>query len=171
MKDSFAAGTVNQHPPHGWVRLLLQLPVLLYRLKVGWLFRRRLLLLTHTGRKSGKAHATVLELLDFDQNSHCCIIASDWGVKSQWFKNVLQDPRVRYTVGLRERVGRAEQLPITQAERQLRNYGDRHRTAIRIRMKFLICEQFDGSSAQYSRLATQVPVLRLLPDRDDDDSA
>jgi deazaflavin-dependent oxidoreductase (nitroreductase family) len=168
MQDEGAAGTVNRGTPRGLVRLLLRMPVLLYHLRLGWLLGRRFLLLTHTGRKTGMERSTVLEVLRYDHTSHRCIIASGWGTRSQWYRNVLHDPRVRYTVGLREWVGRAEQLPIARAERELRDYGDRHRTAIRSLTRFMTGEEFDGSAAQYHRLATQVPVLELAPDTDDD---
>jgi len=103
MKAANTAGAVNHDLPRGWFRLLLRFPILIYRLKLGWLLGRRFLLLTHTGRKSGGAYATVLEVLRYDQDSHHCIIASGWGTRSQWYRNVLNDPRIRYTVGLRER--------------------------------------------------------------------
>jgi hypothetical protein len=49
--------------PTGWVRALLRLPILLYRLHLGWLLGHRFLLLTHVGRKSGLQRRTVLEVV------------------------------------------------------------------------------------------------------------
>ena len=145
------------------MRSLLRLPILLYRLNLGWLLGRRFLLLTHTGRRSGKPRATVLEVLRYEADTHRCIIASGWGTRSQWYRNVLHDSRVRYTVGVRERAGRARQLPVDGAEQQLRDYGDRHATALRKLTKLMIGESYDGSPAQYHRLASRVPVLELVP--------
>lgn len=162
---------MNRGPPRGWMRLLLRLPILLYRLKLGWLLGRRFLLLTHRGRMSGKAYSTVLEVLHYDRVSHSCIIASGWGTKSHWYRNVLHDPRVKYTLGIRERAGRVEKLPNALAEQRLREYGNHHRTAIRSLTKFMVGEEFDGSSGQYHRLAAQVPVLELTPYVDGDDVA
>jgi hypothetical protein len=39
---------------------MLKLPLLLYRLGLGWIFGHRFLLLTHKGRRSGKVRQTVL---------------------------------------------------------------------------------------------------------------
>ena len=156
-------GTVNQNAPRGWLRLLLRVPILVYRLKLGWMLGRRLVLLTHTGRRSGKTHSTVLEALSYDTASCCCFIASDWGTRSQWYMNVMRNPLIEYTVGSRERAGRAEQLPVDRAEQALRRYANRHRTAMRIRTRFLIGEDFDASSDQFRRLAARVPVLKLVP--------
>lgn len=160
---------MNRGRPRGWLRFVLRAPILLYRCKLGWLLGRRFLLLAHTGRKSGRARFTVLEVVRYDHASHRCIIASGWGVKSQWYKNVLENPRVRYTVGVTERSGRAEQLAVERAEQELQDYGERHPTAIRKLTEFMIGEAFDGSLAQYRRLAAQVPVLQLVPDEDSRD--
>jgi len=145
------------------------MPILLYRLRLGWLLDRRFLLLTHTGRKSGASHSAVLEILRYDQASHCCYIASGWGKKSQWYQNVLREPRVRYTVGVRQHAGIAEPLGLARAEQELRHYGDRHPAAIRKLTKFMIGEEFDGSDSQFGRLADQVPVLQLAPVADNGD--
>ena len=42
-------------PPAGFTRAVFRLPIHLYRLRLGWLFGNRLLLLNHIGRVSGKA--------------------------------------------------------------------------------------------------------------------
>ena len=156
-------GAADQASPRELFRFFLRLPILLYRFRLGWLLGRRFLLLTHTGRKSGALHSTVLEILRYDQSSHCCYIASGWGIKSQWYRNVRKNPRVQYTLGFQQRVGRVEQLPIERAERELRDYGSRHPTAIRTLTKFLIGEKFEGGPSQYRHLAYQVPVLQLAP--------
>lgn len=163
VKDDGAAGTVDRGSPRGLMRWLLRLPILFYRLNLGWLFGRRFLLLMHTGRSSGKPRATVLEVLRYEADTHRCIIASGWGTRSQWYRNVMHDPRVRYTLGVHERAGHARQLSVDGAEQQLRDYGDRHATAIRKLTKLMIGESYDGSSAQYRRLASRVPVLELIP--------
>jgi len=164
MKESAKAGTVDQGSPRGWLRLLLRLPIVLYRLKLGWLFGHRFLLLNHTGRNSGLERCTVLEVLHYDPVSGRCVIASGWGTRSEWYKNVINDPRVRYTIGLRQRIGRAEQLSAERAEQQLGDYGRRYPAAIRKLTKIMIGEEWEGSPAQYRRLAGRVPVLELAPD-------
>jgi deazaflavin-dependent oxidoreductase (nitroreductase family) len=163
MNSADSRGTVDRPPPRGLLRWFLRLPIVLYRLRLGWLLGRRFLLLTHTGRKSGQAHSTVLEVVRYEAATHRCIVASGWGIRSQWYRNVLHDPRVRYTVGLKERAGRAEPLPAARAERELRDYGKRHRAALRNLTRLMIAEEFDGTPGQYERLAARVPVLELVP--------
>ena len=50
-------------PPQGCSRLLFRAPVWLYRLGLGGLFGKRMLLLNHTGRKSGLPRQAVLEVV------------------------------------------------------------------------------------------------------------
>jgi len=49
-------------PVRGPLRMLLRLPIWLYRLQLGWLQGERGLMLTHIGRSSGRVRQTVLEV-------------------------------------------------------------------------------------------------------------
>jgi hypothetical protein len=54
----------NVQPLAGLTRFLFRMPIYLYRLKLGWLFGSRLLLLNHVGRVSGKSRLTILEVAE-----------------------------------------------------------------------------------------------------------
>lgn len=166
MNGGAGTGTVDRGSPRGWLRFLLRAPILIYRLKLGWLLGQRFLLLAHTGRKSGKPRNTVLEVLRFDTVSHRCVIASGWGTRSQWYRNVLNDPRVRYTVGLNTHAGRAAPLPLERAVEELQDYARRHPAALRKLTQLMIGETYVGSPDQYARLAARVPLLELDPERE-----
>ncbi len=73
------------HPPRGLARLAWRSGILIYRLGLGGLVGERLLLLQHTGRKSGKARLTVLEVVARDQPTGAYIVASGFGEKADWF--------------------------------------------------------------------------------------
>ena len=45
---------------------IFKLPLLLYRLHLGWLLGKRFMQLTHVGRHSGKVRRTILAVLRFD---------------------------------------------------------------------------------------------------------
>ncbi|GGT16702.1 hypothetical protein GCM10010271_19490 [Streptomyces kurssanovii] len=53
--------------PAGLRRFVARLPVHLYRIGLGPLFGRRLLLLIHTGRTSGLTRRTVIEVVESDR--------------------------------------------------------------------------------------------------------
>lgn len=71
-------GTIRGPAPKGWLHALLRIPILLYRVHMGWLLGHRFLLLTHVGRKSGTRHHTVLEVVCYASLSRTCIVASGW---------------------------------------------------------------------------------------------
>jgi hypothetical protein len=54
-----ASGKKNEKAPSFMIPIF-KLPVLLYRLRMGWLMGKRFMLLTHVGQRSGKVHRTML---------------------------------------------------------------------------------------------------------------
>ncbi len=53
--------------PHGILGWLLKLPIGLYRVHLGSLLGDRFLMLTHIGRKTGRSHHTVIEVVLHDR--------------------------------------------------------------------------------------------------------
>ena len=86
--------------PSGLLRLAMRSPILLYRLRLGWLLGKRFLLLEHRGRKSGVIRQTVIEVVDHDPQVGYFVVAAAWGNKSDWFKNISVHPKVAIEVGL-----------------------------------------------------------------------
>lgn len=80
------------------VRWLVRAPVWLYRARLGFLFGTRLLMLEHTGRTSGARRYVVLEIVA-RPSPGVYIVASGFGTKAQWFRNIVVDPQVRVYLG------------------------------------------------------------------------
>src|SRR5690348_10009358 len=76
--------TLVSTPPSGVLRLVLRLPIALYRLKLGWLLGQRFVLLHHIGRKSGQVRETVVEVVVHDRASDTYSIVSGWGKRANW---------------------------------------------------------------------------------------
>lgn len=107
-------------------RRLMRSPIWLYRARLGGLFGNRLLMLEHVGRKSGARRRVVLEVIDHAA-ADSYVVASGFGARAQWFRNVTADPRVRVYVGSRRPVpATARVLARSDADRVLRGYIDRH---------------------------------------------
>jgi deazaflavin-dependent oxidoreductase (nitroreductase family) len=100
--------------PSGLLRLALKLPTLLYRAHLGWLLGHRFLLLTHRGRKSGRVHQTVLEVVRHDPTTRESTVAAGWGTKTDWYRNVQAHPALAIQTG-RQRY-RPEQRFLTPEE-------------------------------------------------------
>ena len=108
-------------------RHLMRAPVWIYRARAGALFGKRVLMLEHTGRKSGAPRYVVLEVVDHASRDSY-IVASGFGRKAQWFRNIQADPRVRVYAGSHApRRARARVLNQHEADQTLTTYRNRHR--------------------------------------------
>ena len=107
-------------------RWLVRAPISLYRMRVGFLLGSRLMMLEHRGRRSGQRRYVVLEVID-RPDTDTYVIASGFATASQWYLNLLADPRVRISVGLRHNVAAvARLLSPDEAEDTLDRYAERH---------------------------------------------
>ncbi len=107
-----AAGAVADvflHQPR-----LARAPITLYRLGLGRLLGPRLLLLEHRGRSSGLVRQVCLEVLERPAPGTFRVI-SGLGPRSQWYRNLLADPRCRVSTGqLRQAIATA--YPLAQED-------------------------------------------------------
>lgn len=107
-------------------RLLMRAPVWIYKARAGVLLGSRILMLEHIGRKSGVRRYAVLEVLDHP-DADTYVIASGFGRKAQWFRNIEANPHVRVYAGSHPpATATARVLDQQQADRALAVYRDRH---------------------------------------------
>lgn len=108
------------------VRWIVRAPVWLYRARLGFVFGSRLLMLEHIGRETGIRRYVVLEAVDHP-DPHTYIVASGFGDRAQWLRNVRATPRVRVCTGSR-RPAPATARPLTGEESAaaLTSYARRH---------------------------------------------
>ncbi|MBN1287980.1 MAG: nitroreductase family deazaflavin-dependent oxidoreductase [Anaerolineae bacterium] len=84
------------YPTSRWRKRISKIPLYLWRLGLGPLLPAHLLLLTATGRKSGLPRTAALEYTEVNGKKY---VASGWGKRSQWYKNVMTDPYVTVQTG------------------------------------------------------------------------
>lgn len=79
------------YPGGGLRKALFKAPITLWRLGLGPLLGRYMLLITHTGRKSGLPRRTMVEyhVLDETRYAPCA-----FGPRAQWYRNIEADPLV-----------------------------------------------------------------------------
>jgi len=154
---AFVAG----QPPKGLLRLMLRLPIWLYRLQLGWLLGNRFLLLTHVGRKTGLPHQTVVEVVSHNSTKDRYVIASGWGEKSDWFRNIKKTPSVSVEVGGRSFQAHATILSVAEAEEELLDYAHKHPAAFRELAKFTIGEHLEATRQDCNKLAQSIPLVSL----------
>jgi deazaflavin-dependent oxidoreductase (nitroreductase family) len=144
--------------PKGITRFFARLPIQLYQLGLGWLLGGRFIRLTHTGRKSGKARQVVLEVVRYDRTSDTYYVASGWGEKSDWFQNILQNPKVEIQVARRKAQALAERLKPEQGEQEMLDYGRRHPRALQTLAR-VMGYQIENSEADIRQLGRTVPMV------------
>lgn len=81
-------------------RRLVRAPIWLYRIRLGALLGTRVLMLEHIGRKSGARRNVVLEVVGHPRPDSY-VVASGFGTKAQWFRNIEANPKVRVYIGSR----------------------------------------------------------------------
>ena len=108
-------------------RRLMRAPIWIYRARAGALFGSRILMLEHLGRKTGVRRYAVLEVVNHPA-ADTYVVASGFGRKAQWFRNIQAHPGVRVYVGSQPPApATARVLDQQQADRTLAEYRDRHR--------------------------------------------
>lgn len=158
-----ATQLVEKFPVRGTVRWLMRFPIWLYRAHLGWMLGNRFLMLTHVGRKSGLLRQVVVEVVCHDAHTNTYVVASGWGEKSDWFRNIQKAPDVNVHVRTRQFEARAIRLPEDEATQALCDYAQRHPFAFRELGKLMMGQRLSDSEEDCRRLAQSVPLIVLQP--------
>jgi deazaflavin-dependent oxidoreductase (nitroreductase family) len=150
-------------PPSGFVRLLFRVPIALYRLRLGWLFGHRLLLLNHVGRTTGNPRTAVLEVVQHNAVDGTYVVASGWGHAAAWYRNVMRTPEVTIQVGTRTIPVTAVPLPAPEGAEIFARYAARHRRTATHVLPRLMGFQVDGSEADFRAVGQRMPFVRFVP--------
>jgi len=132
----------------------MRAPILLYRLRLGWLLGGRFLLLEHRGRSSGKRRRAVIEVVGNDRSTGAYWVAAAYGDRSDWYRNVTVEPRVRVTVGGKRFRAMATALSGDESKAVLVRYAEEHPAAARGLLRLLGYESFE-------QLMDRVPVIEF----------
>lgn len=93
------------------------------------MFGGRLLLLEHRGRKSGAARYVVLETVE-RPDPRRIVLASGFGERSQWYRNLVADPECHVSIGFSyRRPATARTLDAAEIGPLLDRYRRDHPTA------------------------------------------
>ena len=136
-------------------------PMTAYRLGLGPLIGRVVLLLTTTGRKTGLARVTPLQYEIINGDYH---IGAALGLKSDWVRNLINDPQVQFRVKNERFTGRAEVISELSETVDFIEY----RLKEHPRMIGMIM-RLDGLGPRPSReeletYAKNLAVVRIIPD-------
>lgn len=144
-----------------WLIPLFRLPVLLYRLRLGWLLGQRFLLLTHVGRRSGKVRRTILVVLRFDAQTQTIYAVSAWK-GSDWYANIQAAPALQVETGWVRYVPRQRTLSPEEITETFIEYRRQHPFFSR-----LVCRipgwPWDATEAEFLALAHTLRGVAFSP--------
>ena len=150
-------------PPSKALRFGLRLPIWFYRAHLGWLLGNRFLMLTHTGRKSGKSHQTVIEVVQYKKDTDTYFVVSGWGEKADWYQNIHKTPSVTIHTGRRTFQSQAEFIPVENAIEIVETYVHDHPAAFRELSGLFLGEHGKPSNDAPERIAEKMPMVAFHP--------
>ncbi|MFD5216532.1 nitroreductase family deazaflavin-dependent oxidoreductase [Streptomyces tendae] len=149
--------------PHGWRRKAARAPALLFRVGLGPLLGRRLLLLHHTGRVSGLDRQVVLEVVAHEPDPPAWTVASGFGPRADWYRNLRAHPKTVLQFGNRHHAVTARLLGPEDGAAIMEEYGARHPRTARRLCAFMRLPA-DGSPTSLRRAGRAIPFVRLESD-------
>lgn len=144
--------------PSGLTRAFSRMPLVLYRLGLGWLFGWRFMHLVHIGRKSGQERHVVLEVVDIDRESLRVYVASGWGERSDWVRNISAHPAVRIQIASQNWPAQAQRLTPEEGAELFVRYGRKHPSALQ-NLARVMGYRIQREEADYRALGELVPAF------------
>jgi deazaflavin-dependent oxidoreductase (nitroreductase family) len=140
---------------------IFRLPLVLYRLRLGWLFGHRFLLLTHVGRRSGNVRQTILAVLSYDAGSKEIKAVSAWNA-SEWYKNIQAAPALAVETGSTRYAPLQRELSAEEIAQLFVDYCKNHPIFSRIVCRFPGWK-WDSSYEEFLELARTLRGVAFRP--------
>jgi len=107
-----------------WLVALFRAPRVLYKLGLGRLLGHRFLLLTHSGRRSGREYQTLLEVVHYQPRTRESVVVSGWGERADWYRNIKAHPAVEVRTGTQRYAPVWRELEPDEADAVVTEYVD-----------------------------------------------
>jgi deazaflavin-dependent oxidoreductase (nitroreductase family) len=128
----------------------------------GWAFGKRFLLLTHTGRVTGRRHQNVLEVMEYRPQGPEVIVMSGFGRNAAWLRNIEATPFAEIKIGTERFAATHRLLGEEEAICVLASY-EKHNRLIRPILRWVLSRilgwRYTGSDADHRRLVQQLPLV------------
>ena len=79
------------YPDKQWEKVLYKFPITAWRLGLGPILGRYIMIISHIGRKTGISRRTAVE---FHTMNGIKYVPCAFGVKAQWYRNIMANPKV-----------------------------------------------------------------------------
>jgi deazaflavin-dependent oxidoreductase (nitroreductase family) len=154
--------------PGPLLRWFARAPYVAYRARFGWLFGSRFLMITTTGRKTGTARRTMLEVAALDGRGAASAVPTLWVIASRgrntdWYRNAVAGGPVQVDWKSYHAAVRACPLDARERVDLLADYRRRHPKAAALLSRGVLGEELTDDPEAVRRLATELRALRLEP--------
>jgi len=108
--------------PNRLLKFFFKVPVWLHKLGLGgWerLVGAQWMLITTTGRKTGKRRDSMVDIMEYDKASDTYYIEAAYGARADWYRNIQNNPVFEAQVGRRKFKARASALSSEGASEML----------------------------------------------------
>jgi deazaflavin-dependent oxidoreductase (nitroreductase family) len=144
--------------PTGLFKHILHAPVWLFRARLGFLFGKRIVMLEHQGRRSGRLRQTPLEVVQHDGDSY--VLCSGTGPNADWYRNIRVKPALGLWVGSRRHLVEQRFLEDTEAATTFARYEAAHPKAAR-RLTALMGISHDGTHESRVEMVAKIPMVEF----------
>jgi len=146
------------YPGSGWRKQFMKMPLRYWRMGLGPLLQRWFVVLTTTGRKSGRPRHTMLEFSVMDGKTY---LGSGWGERPDWCKNIAAD--VRVTVQSTKGVENAMAKRVTADEEMARLYHLAKARKSPVWKEYLASLWIEDTVEDYVAKKERLVIFRLEP--------
>ena len=118
--------------------------------------------LTTIGRKTGKPHKVVVDVVKHDKDNDVYYVNAGFGLKSDWFRNLIANPNVQMQVSNRKFDGKAMVLPLKEAGDILVEFIRQHPYYVRLMMRIIGIE-IKLNEEENRSLVSELPIVAIKP--------
>jgi deazaflavin-dependent oxidoreductase (nitroreductase family) len=159
--QSWMVTNFMRNRPGPFLRFLLRLPILQYKIGLGKSIGDRILILNTRGRITGKPRQTALGYA-YDPSTKGYLVMTGWSGRSDWYRNALAEPEVALWVGSMKMLARVSELTLEENVTEIKRMLTLDPFAERM-LSELENLPYDGSEDWYYTVADHNPSLRIIP--------
>jgi deazaflavin-dependent oxidoreductase (nitroreductase family) len=145
-------------------RWIFKLPIVLYDLGLSSGMSDQVLLLTTTGRKTGKPRRTPLGYT-YDPELDANVVVAGWEGNTDWYRNLEANPQVEVQIGRTRFASTAQMLSRSERMRLLQRYVELNPFAVGM-LEHLTGVRYDGSWESMEQLVVHLPAVAFAPQRE-----
>lgn len=155
--------SLTDRKPTGVVKVLLRLPLWLYRVRLGWVAGHRLVYIVHRGRRTGACREVVAEVVRYDRSVPELVVVAAWGRQPDWYLNLVAGPAVEVRIAAQRWTRPAHRfLDGAQTQRILLAYQVAHPRAWR-RLAPMLGFPTDPADPHWPAVAERTHAIAFAP--------